>query len=360
MRVGNLPSNTDGPGAVSEDQTTMRKIFLVALFVAVSSPLATGQAPSPVARVDGVEISSEDLNRKAGDRVLKARTDEYSVRASVLAQLIDAAVLGDEAKRRGVSVQELLKADVASKVRPLSQDETRIAYEATHPAAKAPPSAEDLNRLAESMRLHRVAVATEVYISDLRRQRVIEILLSPPRASRSVEDAGPSLGKSRAPVTIVEFSDFQCPYCAGAEKTLAQLKATYGDKLRIVFRNFPLAMHANAQAAAEAAICADRQGRFWEMHDKLFANQGALAPSDLLKRAAELGLDEAAFQRCMASHETAETIAKDILAAAGLNITGTPAFLVNGRLIAGAGTLAQFAQIVEDELVLAARSNASQ
>jgi protein-disulfide isomerase len=157
----------------------------------------------------------------------------------------------------------------------------------------------------------------------------------------------------------VEFSDFQCPYCAGAEKTIAQLRGTYGDKLRIVFRNFPLAMHSNAQAAAEAAMCADRQGRFWEMHDRLFANQGALASADLLKHATELGLDEAAFQRCTAGHETAETIARDRLAAMGLDITGTPAFLVNGRLISGAATLAQFTQIVDEELLIAARSSAS-
>jgi len=106
-------------------------------------------------------------------------------------------------------------------------------------------------------------------------------------------------------------------------------------------------------------MCADRQGHFWDMHDRLFANQAALTPSDLLKYATELGLDEAAFQRCTVGHETAETVARDRLAAADLNIAGTPAFLVNGRLIAGAATLAQFNQIVDAELLITARGNAS-
>jgi protein-disulfide isomerase len=328
----------------------MRKIVLLALLGAALSQPATGQLPSPVARVGGVEISSEDLDRRVGDRDLKARTEEYSVRAMALAQLIDAAVLADEAKKRGISVQDLLKAEVESRVSTPTADDARIAYEATHPTAKVPPSDEDLNQLAETLRLRRVATTARAYIEELRRQRAIEILLSPPRASRSAEAVGPSQGRPGAPVTIVEFSDFQCPHCGGAEKTIASLKATYGDKLRFVFRNFPLAPHSNAQAAAEAAMCADRQGRFWEMHDRLFANQSALAASDLLKYAAELGLDTATFQRCMTGHETAEAIAKDRLAAAGLSISGTPAFLVNGRLLTGEVPLAQFTQIVDQEL----------
>jgi len=329
------------------------------LLAGLLAPFAAGQVPSPVARVDGVEISSEDLARKVGDRDLKARTEEYSARAFALSQLIDAAVLADEAKKRGISVEELLRVEVDSKIHLPSIDDARVAYEATHPAAKAPPTDEELQRLVESLKLRRVANAHGAYIEELRRQRTIETFLDPPRASRSVEATGPTQGRPDAPVTIVEFSDFQCPYCAAEEKILAQVKETYSDKLRFVFRNLPLAFHANAQIAAEAALCADRQGKFWEMHDNLFAHQSALALSDLVGYAADLGLDKAGFQHCMESHETMAAIAADRLTAFGLDITGTPAFLVNGQLLTGAATLAQFTQIIDRDLRQVQRKAAS-
>jgi len=337
----------------------MSKAFQGFVLANALSMLAGGQIPSPIAKVGGVEISSEDLARKVGDRDLKARTQEYSVRAFALSQLIDAAVLDQEAKKRGVSVMELLKTEVDSRVHLPTVDDARIAYEATHPKAKAPPTDEELNRFIESLKLRRLAGAQGAHIDELRRQASIVISLDPPRAMRSVETVGPSQGKPDAPVVIVEFADFQCPFCAGAEKTLAELKAAYGDRLRLVFRNLPLPMHSDAQAAAEAAMCAEQLGRFWEMHDKLFASQSALAASDLFNYAAGLGLNEASFQRCMTSHETAEAIAKDGLAAWSLDITSTPAFLINGRPLFGAGTLAQFTQLIDQELRSTAKVAAS-
>jgi len=328
------------------------------LFAAVAATMAPAQPPVPVATVDGIAITYQDLERKVGDRDLKARIEEYNTRGLALSALIDSAVLSDEARKRGTTVKELLAA-IDAKVQLPTIDDARVAYEATHPNIKAAPSDEELHRQLDFLKLQRVGNARGAYIDELRRQRKIEIFLEPPRASRSLEKTGPSRGSADAPVTIVEFLDFQCPYCADVQRTLAQLSSTYGEKLRFVFRNHPMPMHRNAQAAAEAAMCADRQGRFWEMHDKLFASQSALGNDDLIKYAGELGLDLSAFRRCFDGHETAPVIEKDTQDAWGLDLRAAPAFLVNGQLLTGAAPPSQFAQIIDEELKRAAKGAAS-
>jgi len=333
---------------------TMRhKVKLLPFLIPI---LAQAQPAQPVAKVGDTEISADQLSNAVEDRLLSLRTEEYSIRSAALAKLIDAAVLAGEAQKRGVSVEQLLESEVSSKIPALTPDEARAVYEATHSAAKMAPFEADLKAVTETTRLRRSAAAKEAFVDDLRQQRDIRIFLTPPRASRALEGTGPSQGKPDAPVTIVEFSDFQCPHCAGVEKTLTELRTAYGDKLRIVYRNLPLSMHSFARAAAEAALCADRQGRFWEMHDQLFAHQQALLPADLAKYATAIGLDEDAFERCTREHETVKTLADDLLAAAQLGITGTPAFLINGRLISGARSVADFRRVIDDELRTAAGS----
>ena len=161
------------------------------------------------------------------------------------------------------------------------------------------------------------------------------MLLEPPRVTVAAE--GPSLGPADAPVTIIEFSDFQCPYCGRAASTVKQIHERYPKQVRIVYRNLPLdSIHPNARPAAEAAACADAQGRFWEFHDRLFANQRALAPEDLQRYAKEIGLDMAAFDQCVKDRKSQAKVDGDLAAAneaasnAGKRGLGTPAFFVNG------------------------------
>jgi protein-disulfide isomerase len=155
-------------------------------------------------------------------------------------------------------------------------------------------------------------------------------------------------------VTIVEFSDFQCPFCARVNPTLARLQEAYPGKLRIVFRDLPLLnIHKNAGHAAEAAHCANDQGKFWEMHDRLFANQQKLAPADLKEHAVAIGLDAAAFNQCLDSGKYTADWRRDSEEASRLGLSGTPAFFINGRLLSGAQPYEAFAQIVDEELALA-------
>jgi len=165
----------------------------------------------------------------------------------------------------------------------------------------------------------------------------------------SAED-DPSLGDENAPVTIVEFSDYQCPYCGKFEQeTLPELKSKYIDTglVRIVFRDFPLAsIHQYAQKASEATECADEQGKFWEYHDMLFNNQDALAVNDLKKYAADLNLNAQQFDSCLDSGKYGDEVKKDMQDGIDYGVTGTPAFFVNGRLLEGAQPLSAFEGLI--------------
>ena len=156
-----------------------------------------------------------------------------------------------------------------------------------------------------------------------------------------------------APVTIVEFSDFQCPYCQRVVPTMKEIHKLYPDQVRIVFRHLPLdRIHGRARPAAEASACADQQDKFWEFHDILFENNRALSDQDLLKYAADVGLNVAAFEKCVADREFQATVQSDAEAAADLGLRGTPAYFINGIAMRGAKPFEEFVRVIETELAL--------
>lgn len=194
------------------------------------------------------------------------------------------------------------------------------------------------------------------FTAGLENGREVEIFLEPYRVEFD-NDNHPAYGPEDAPVTVVEFSDFECPYCSGFTATLDQLKADYGGKVRLVYWQLPLSqIHANAQKAAEASLCADDQNMFWELHDAMFAEQGMLSVADLKRKAGRLGLDQAAFDSCLDSGENAPRVAADVRMAERLGISGTPAVFVNGRPVeGGAVPLEMLVEVIEDELARSGR-----
>jgi len=174
-----------------------------------------------------------------------------------------------------------------------------------------------------------------------------------------VAAVGPAKGPATAPVTIVEFSDFQCPFCARLIPTLDQVTSKYGDKVRLVFRQFPLAMHAEAQKAAEASLCANDQGKFWEFHDAMFKNQQALAVDQLKAKAVEMGMNAEQFNSCLDGSKHAAQVKKDFEEGSKAGVSGTPAMFVNGRFISGAVPFPEIAKVIDDELNRKGQNNAS-
>jgi protein-disulfide isomerase len=163
-------------------------------------------------------------------------------------------------------------------------------------------------------------------------------------------DGSPVMGSKSAKIEIVEFSDFQCPFCSRVTPTLKQVHEEYGDRVRIVFKHLPLGIHPKAPDAHAAAEAAHRQGKFWEMHDKIFANQREMAPEKYVEYATQLGLDVERFKKDVVSAEVKQKIDADSQEAARLNVRGTPGFFINGRYLSGAQPFGAFKQRIDEEL----------
>jgi protein-disulfide isomerase len=164
-------------------------------------------------------------------------------------------------------------------------------------------------------------------------------------------EGDPFRGSATASVTIVEFSDFHCPFCKRVQPTLAEILSRYGDKVKLIYRDFPIdGLHPQARKAAEAAQCANDQGKFWPYHDRLFGSEPDGSPEKLKAFAREVGLDLPAFESCLAGGKHQSRVQEDIAEGARHGVTGTPAFFVNGRLLSGAQPLENFIRVIDEEL----------
>jgi protein-disulfide isomerase len=185
-------------------------------------------------------------------------------------------------------------------------------------------------------------------VNGLRQKHNAQDLLEPPRVK--VDASGFAKGPKDAPITIVEFADYECGYCSRAMESINQVMAKYPGKIRLVYRDFPLEFHQNAVPASIAARCAGAQSKFWEMHTKLFENQSGLTVENFTKWAGELGLDMTKFDACSKDQMVMASIQADIQAGSSLGVSGTPAFFVNGVSLSGAQPPEAFIKIIDREL----------
>jgi protein-disulfide isomerase len=303
----------------------------------------------PAAVVDGKSISEHEVESMARNQLMALKTEEYNLKRRALDDAIDRVLLEKEAARRGTNVQALTLAEVDGKVPPVRAEEIKAVYHASKQRF-ADKSEAEAGKLIESyLRQARINARRRQFLKDLRGKAEVQVYLDPPRVKVDAGDA-PFRGPKTAPVTIVEFTEFQCPFCASAASTLRQIAVRYREKVRIVFRDFPLAIHDDAPKAAEAAACANDQGKFWEMHDKLFANQSKLKVADLKRYAGEVGLDPDRFNQCLDSGKHANKWHQDVADGLGYGVTGTPTFFINGRILSGALPLDELASVIDDEL----------
>jgi protein-disulfide isomerase len=184
----------------------------------------------------------------------------------------------------------------------------------------------------------------------------VEVYISRPKRPSFKIDYGtsPRYGKQDAPVTIVEFSDFQCPHCATASDVIKQVKDKYKDKVSVVYKNFPLPFHTQAKTAAMAGLCAfeQRPESFWKFHDHFFANQDKLSIDEIQKVAKDFGIDGVKMKECVDSQRMAKAIEADIEQGKNISVKSTPTFFVNGKLVAGAQSLEVFAEVIDEELLI--------
>lgn len=306
---------------------------------------------APAATLDGEPLSQAAVDAIAGPQLVQLRTEEYRIRRQALDQVIDERLLEREAKARKVTVEELRRVEIEEKAGAPTEEEVKAFHARFKQRMPPGPEADQLKQVTEHLTAVRQQQRAKEYLGTLRQGASIRVLLEPPRVEVDVADA-PVRGPAGAPVTIVEFTEFQCPFCGRAAGTLDKVRERYGDKVRIVFRNFPLLqIHKEAAKAAEAATCAGEQGKFWEMYDALFAKQNALQVDQLKARAVEIGLEAAKFDECLDSGRTAGVWKRDLEAAEKrYHLNAAPAFYVNGRFLSGARPLEAFAEIIDDEL----------
>jgi len=321
---------------------------------AASSPTSS----SPLALVAGEPVTEAEVEALIAPQLAELRQRGYQLRSQALDELIARRVVEREAARRGVSVEALLRSEVDEKAVPTDADR-RALYEANKSRFAGQSEAEAMRQIEPAARQQKRRERQGAFVADLRSKEEVLVLLEPLRADLRVPTGAPARGPETAPITIVEFSDFQCPYCVRAQPTLRRLRETYGDKLRFVFLDFPLEIHPQAPKAHEAAACASDQGKFWPMYDRLFASGGKLDVADLKTYAGELGLDGAAFGTCLESGRHAPATEAALQEGQRHGVTGTPAFFINGRLLVGAQPFEAFAQVIDDELSRAARRSAA-
>jgi len=322
------------------------------LLVALGFPLAAQAAGDTLAEVDGVAITSEELEKPLAAQLSKLEEQIYNLKRQRLETLINEKLLAKEAVKRNISVPALLDAEVTSKVGLVTEQEIENFYQANKAQIKGedPQVREKIRGYLQNQKLQ---ARRETFIQSLRSQAKIVVNLKPPpvlRVAVSAEGA-PFKGPAKAPVTIVEFSDFHCPFCRSVLSTLAQIESRYGDKIKLVFRDFPIeSIHPGASKAHEAARCANEQGKFWAYHDKVFASPPKSSPEIFKGLAKEVGLDMTGFESCFDSGKYQAAVKKDIDEGNRLGVSGTPAFFINGRLISGAQPFDVFARVIDDEL----------
>jgi protein-disulfide isomerase len=277
----------------------------------------------------------------------------HQARSAALSERIDAGLLVEESLRRGMPVDELQEAEAAARAAPVTDADLEAFYEENQ--ARIQGSLDEVReRLRGYLQRSREAESRRAYLQELREAARVELLLPEPAFPRvAVAATGPARGPDDAPVTMIVFSEFQCPYCAQASPVLASLSEEYGDRLRVVFRDFPLPSHSLAQKASEAAHCAGLQGAFWAMHDRLFAHPRELDVASLKAHARALGLDGAAFDGCLDEGRTAKVVTDNRDAGREAGVTGTPAFFINGRYLSGARPAETFRALIDEELARA-------
>ena len=303
-----------------------------------------------VAQGDGVSITAADLDKAAAGSLSRVRQQEYEIRKDVLDRLIGEALMANEAKARGISVEELLKKEVDDKIAAPTKEAVDTLYEQYKAQLRGQTREQAGPQIEKFMRDRDTSVRREAFRRQLLDKAGVKVALEPPRTEVKVPANAPALGPASAPVTIVAFTDYQCPYCHRAQNTIDQVLSQYSGKVRFVHQDFPLDGHPQAFPAARAARCAGEQGKFWEYYRSLMTSPGDMSETDLAGRADGLKLDPAAFKTCAASGRHDAAIKEGLESGTRLGVTGTPGYFINGRMVTGAQPLEQFQAVIDSEL----------
>ena len=344
----------------TRDRFVLALLFAVLTVVPASAQEAEGgAAPETEAAADDVlayigdeAITTAQIDRLIGNELAKLEQQAFDLRMQALQQVITQKLVEKEAEAQSINPGDLFRAEVLDKVVAPTDEEIEDFYQQAKNDARFEGRTEEQvkKRIRAGLEQQKADERRDMFLADLRSKTEVRVLMEPPRSEVPLPAGEPSLGSSDAPVTIVEFADYQCGFCKRVQPAVDKLLAEYGDKVYFVYRDYPLDFHPRAAPAANAARCAGDQGKFWEYHTNLMTGAGGLEDADLMKRAETLELDMAAFSGCYESKRHQEAIMAAFQDGAGLGVTGTPTFFINGRIMVGAQPYDALQAVIEDEL----------
>lgn len=325
-------------------------VVLIAMLPSVW--LAAQESESPeqvVAVVNGRKVTLAEVDRKAGAHLDQLRERIFKLRQAVLHQLIRDILFEQEAMAQGISLGDykrrltlegdVSEADVLELVRKLYPPEVvnNQAY---------------LDQVRAQLERTKKVELLRAKDRELRGAAQVEVYLSPPVPPPAEVETGDreGLGNPNAPVTIVEFGDFQCEHCRAAAPVVREILSRYGNRVRYFYRHLPLGQHEHAWAAAQASECAREEGRFWEYHDLLFENAQLLSRQKFVELAQSLGLEPQAFEQCLATARYRYVVEEDLREARRVGATATPTFFVNGRRFPGTPTVKELEELIQEAL----------
>ena len=335
--------------------------FILAAALAVPSGDATAQeGDAVVARIGDQVVTAAELEdawrlNDASSR-LRMLQELYETRRRALEIVVGERLVEREAAARGMTRDELLADQLPRRTPAVTDPEIDLIYQRNRDRFEG-RSLEDMRpEIRAILERQRPLQALHAYMSELRAlARDVEMLLEPPRHAIETLAEDPVRGRDDAPIQLVEFSDFDCPYCRRATDTIDRLMEQFAGQIRFVYKDYPLPSHPDAFKAAEAGNCAHEQGRFWELHDTMFASQGSLGVEELKGYAADLGLDTEAFDACLDSSRHAAAVNRDVRIGMSYGVSSTPTIFLNGRAVLGAAPYETFVEIIREELAAAAR-----
>src|SRR5437762_6729190 len=338
----------------------MLKLTLLATAIVLATACSTAAQPARrpvptdiVATVGSTPIMLSEVDDKAREQPaqggVKLSLALYDARHAALDDLIANRLMDDAAKAQGIDRSALVEKEITSKVQTVTDFDVNTWYDANKARVQGAPLEQVRQPIRQYLTQERMQAVRSDYLDTLKRKTPVRVMLEPPRQAVSAAN-GPAKGSASAPIEMIEFSDFQCPFCLRADPTVQQVLNAYGDRIRFVYRHYPLPNHPNARPAAEAAACAGGQGKFWPYHDRLFAKPSELSAGDLKHAAAELGLDAAKVNASLDTHKEKPQVDADVHAGEEAGVDGTPAFFINGRMISGAQPFDVFKKVIDEEL----------
>lgn len=350
-----------GPNRRIDSVATMSGAMMAAIFVAMFAAIVTmmprgssaaeAGANAVVATIGEHQITQKQLDTAMLQSISKSQL--YDLRKQTLDRMVDAYLIDAAAKKANLTPDAYLDRELHGNGDRVTEADAKKYYDAHKSGIDAQTGGRSFDNikglLISAMQRHDDRDRRDALMAKLRTAAHVKVALEAPRVS--VTSTGhPWTGGKDAPVTIVEFSDFQCPYCRSAEPVLKQIRAKYGDKIKLVYMDFPLGMHPHAMDAAVAGRCAADQKKFWELHDAMFSDQTKLDSAGLKASAAKAGLDTTKFNACFDAKAGAAGIKADQAQGARLGVSGTPTFFVNGREMVGMESEKGFSDIIDDEL----------